>query len=136
MGFYHGISTCMYPFAVRHVLEQVVNHPSSYLPHREVSLHCRSHVTGPVEHDDEVGQLPRSCDEPLPKVVTMINSYTIQYNIVYFQHRGHLSVTECFFPGIWTPTHPSRNANNIEAYTFVTLFLENLTPPPTPICVT
>ena len=34
--------------------------------------------------------------------------------------RGHSSVT---FPGNCTPTHPPlRNANNVEPYTFVTLF--------------
>ena len=36
-----------------------------------------------------------------------------------------------FFPGNWTPTHRApRNTNNIEPYTCVTFFPENLTPPP------
>ena len=35
--------------------------------------------------------------------------------------RVHSSVTYRFFSGNWTTTHPPRNANNVEPYTFVTL---------------
>ena len=45
--------------------------------------------------------------------------------------RGHSSVTQRFFSGNWTPTHPD---NNIEHYTFVTPFSRKSdTPPPSAI---
>ncbi len=43
--------------------------------------------------------------------------------------RGHSSVTYRNFFWKLDPHSPPRNANNIEHYTFVTLFLENLTHP-------
>ena len=71
-----------------------------------------------------------------------LQSYSTEPKLVLFlttdchiHHKGPFKCYVMLFFGKSDPHPPPRNANNIEHYTFVTLFLENLTPP-TPIGVT
>ena len=48
------------------------------------------------------------------------------------RHKGPFKCYVTLFFGKLDPHPPPRNVNNIEHYTFVTLFPENMTPPPHP----